>query len=35
VEIWFALSVVAPLWILGGYVALLLLDPERGRRGRR
>ena len=32
IEIWFALSVIAPLWILGGYVALLLFDPTRRHR---
>lgn len=29
-EIWFAISVMVPLWILGGYAALLLFDPARG-----
>jgi len=31
VELWFALSVIVPLWILGGYLALLFFDPARGR----
>jgi hypothetical protein len=35
VEIWFAISVMLPLWILGGYAALLLFDPARGFRRRR
>ncbi len=34
VELWFALSVVVPLWTLGGYIALLLFDPTRGWRRR-
>ena len=34
-ELWFGLSVVLPLWIMGGYAALLLFDPARGWRRRR
>ena len=28
-ELWFTVSVIAPLWVLGGYVALLFFDPAR------
>ena len=34
-ELWFGLSVVLPLWIMGGYAALLFFDPARGWRRRR
>lgn len=35
ITFWFAVSLVVPLWILGGYAALLFFDPQRRRRRRR